>query len=99
MAVICLLTAVSGCSNVTNSDDSSSDTTSSTGTTTTSSSTSGTTKKVTISNASTSVSYSGALVIDGTTASYSNQTFTSTSSNQVAVLVINGGSLTLTAVQ
>jgi len=80
IAAVCLLTAVSSCSNVTNSDDSSS----------------GTTKTVTISNASASVSYSGVLVIDGTTASYSNQTFTSTSSNQVAVLVINGGSLTLT---
>lgn len=58
---------------------------------------SGTTKTVTISNASnTKISYSGVLVVDGTTESYSGETFTSTASNQVTVLVLNGGSLTLT---
>jgi hypothetical protein len=91
VAVLAFMSCANGSSDTTGTSSSGSTTT-----TTTASSTSGTSKTVTISNAGKSVTYSGVLVVDGTTESYSGQTYASTASNQTAILVINGGNLTLT---
>lgn len=81
----CFVLIFSGCENLTtNSSSNSSSPSSSSGTT------------VTISNASTKVTYSAVLVVDGTDESYSDTTFASRTANQIAVLIINGGSLALT---
>src|SRR5574344_1093168 len=88
------LVCATGCPATTDSgttDTSTSDTTSSASW----SGTSGT-KSVAISNAGKSVSYGYAYLVNGTTLTVSGETLASATSNQVAILVANGGTLTLT---
>ncbi len=50
---------------------------------------------VNLQNAGREVTYKGALVVDGTTMTLSNETLSATGSNEIAVLVVNGGKLVL----
>ena len=50
---------------------------------------------VTLQNAHRTITYKGALLVDGKTLTLKNQTLEATEGNEIAVLVVNGGKLVL----